>query len=119
MSKEHLNRDPDVARVRGKLGGRPKGSRNVKTMLKDILSSQDPEGEWAKPLAWQLIRKAFKDNDLKALIEIMDRIEGKVQKFPIVDNSIHHHQTTIVQQIRAILDADSTRVNRLEHEKQK
>ena len=65
----------------GNPAGRPKGSKNIKTQLIELLSSQDPDGEWTKPTAMQLIKKAFRDNDLSALREIIDRVEGKlVQK---------------------------------------
>ena len=58
--------------------GRPKGSKSLKTMLTELLSSQDPDGEWAKSVGGQLIRKAFRDGNLSALQEIIDRVEGKI-----------------------------------------
>jgi hypothetical protein len=61
----------------GNPAGRPKGSKNIKTILKKLLASQDIKGEWANPVAKKLIQKAFNDNDLQALIEIISRIEGK------------------------------------------
>ena len=61
----------------GNPNGRPKGRKNIKTMLTELLSAQDPDGEWAKLPAAQLIRQAFKDNNLRALVEILDRMEGK------------------------------------------
>lgn len=66
--------------------GRPKGSKTIKLVLKEILSNEDPEGEWARPIVKKLLQKAFIDNDLKALQEVIDRIEGKQ---PIVDQSTH------------------------------
>jgi hypothetical protein len=57
--------------------GRPKGKKNIKTMLVELLSAQDPDGEWAKLPAAQLVRSAFKDGNFRALVEILDRIEGK------------------------------------------
>lgn len=54
-----------------------KGSKNVKTVLKELLAAKDPNGEWATPVVEKLIQKALIDNDLKALIEIFDRVEGK------------------------------------------
>jgi len=62
----------------GNPNGRPKGKKNLKTVLVELLSSQDPDGEWAKSVAGQLIRKAFRDGDMRALQEIIDRIDGKV-----------------------------------------
>lgn len=57
--------------------GRPKGSKNLKTVLKELLSAQDSEGEWANPISKKLLQKAFNDGDYRALVEIIDRIEGK------------------------------------------
>ena len=62
--------------------GRPKGSRNFKTVLREMLAGLDPDKDWGNPLAKQLIKLAFsihtKDTDkLKALKEILDRLEGK------------------------------------------
>ena len=65
--------------------GRPKGVRNVATVLKELLSTQDTNmggiGDFGSPLAKMLIKIAFSNdsnnNDkLKAIKEILDRIEG-------------------------------------------
>ena len=65
--------------------GRPKGVRNVATVLKELLSVQDSTmggiGDFGSPLAKMLIKIAFSNdsnnNDkLKAIKEILDRIEG-------------------------------------------
>jgi len=110
------NLKPFEAGQSGNPNGRPKGRKNIRTMLMELLSAQDPQGEWAKSVSGQLIRKAFRDNSLRALVEIMDRIEGKTDKTPLIDNSTHYHQTTVIQKIRAVLDgtADEPRANRLE-----
>lgn len=76
--------------------GRPKGSKNLKTMLVELLSSQDPDGEWAKSIAGQLIRKAFRDSDMRAMQEIIERIEGKVPGQAIIDQSKHDHITVVI-----------------------
>ena len=69
--------------------GRNKGSRNVSTVLKDLLSEQDKQlggiGEFGSPVAQMLLKIAFgtdsTDSDkLKAIREILDRIEGKVEQ---------------------------------------
>ena len=62
----------------GNPNGRPKGSKNLKTMLIELLSAQDSEGEHSRPIVMQLFRKAFRDGDMRALQEIIERIEGKV-----------------------------------------
>lgn len=67
--------------------GRPKGSKSLKTMLTELLSSQDPDGEWAKSVGGQLIRKAFRDGDIRALQEIIDRVEGKVAQKTELEHS--------------------------------
>lgn len=72
-----------------KKNGRPKGSKSLKTMLVELLSSQDPDGEWSKSVSGQLIRKAYRDGDMRALQEIIERIEGKVPQSPLIDQSHH------------------------------
>ena len=65
--------------------GRPKGRRNVATVLKELLASHDTNmggvGDFGSPIAKMLIQIAFhKDSNnnekLKAIKEILDRIEG-------------------------------------------
>jgi len=69
--------------------GRPKGSRNVATVLKELLSTQDKQlggdGDFGSPLAKMLLKIAFdkesSNNDkLKAIKEILDRVEGKSEQ---------------------------------------
>ena len=71
--------------------GRPKGSRNIATMLKELLETIDErsggEGDYGRPVANELVRIVFqKKKDkfvhsesarLRALEQIMERIEGK------------------------------------------
>ena len=65
--------------------GRPKGRRNVATVLKELLSPQDAgmggDGDFGSPIAKMLIKIAFSNDSnnnekLKAIKEILDRIEG-------------------------------------------
>ena len=65
--------------------GRPKGSRNVATVLKELLATQDTniggEGDFGSPIAKMLIKIAFSQESnnnekLRAIKEILDRIEG-------------------------------------------
>jgi hypothetical protein len=65
--------------------GRPKGRRNVATVLKELLATQDTNmggvGDFGSPIAKMLIQIAFHKNHspspkLKAIKEILDRIEG-------------------------------------------
>lgn len=58
--------------------GRPKGLKNVRTMLMELLASKDPDGEWANPVAAKLLQLAFTKGDMRALQEIIDRVEGRV-----------------------------------------
>jgi hypothetical protein len=58
-NEQNLNKDPNVARERGKLGGRPKGSKNYKTRLKELLAGISEDKEWTSPLAAEKIQIAF------------------------------------------------------------
>jgi len=63
--------------------GRPKGSRNLSTILKAMLEEEvlDDSGV-KKPFQDIIIAKLVKlarDGDLKAIQEIYDRVEGKSQ----------------------------------------
>lgn len=89
MSKEDIVAHQFKPGQTGNPNGRPKGSKSLKTMLMELLSSQDPDGEWSKSVGGQLIRKAFRDGDMRALEQIIDRIEGKVPGTPLVDQSQH------------------------------
>ena len=93
MNDENLKPFKEGYDERRNYEGRPKGSRSLKSMLKELLSSQDPDGEWSKSVAGQLIRKAFRDGDMRAIQEIIDRIEGKVPISPLIDQSKHTHLT--------------------------
>ena len=67
--------------------GRPKGSRNIATRLKELMqvamSEENPmTGQTKKAKAGdliyaQLIAKAAKNGDMAAIKEIFDRLEGK------------------------------------------
>ena len=68
-----------------KKNGRPKGRRNVATVLKELLATQDENlggvGDFGSPIAKMLIKIAFSNDSnnnekLKAIKEILDRIEG-------------------------------------------
>ena len=87
MNDENLKPFKEGFDSRRNYDGRPKGARSLKTMLKDLLSSQDPDGEWSKSVAGQLIRKAFRDGDMRALQEIVDRIEGKMPISPLMSQT--------------------------------
>lgn len=61
--------------------GRPKGSRNVRTVIMEILKEKVPfNGKMTrkdKVIVMQLLRKAAKGN-LKAAEIVIDRVDGKV-----------------------------------------
>ena len=71
---------PDHKELSAKGGTNKKGSKSFKVMMRQILTEKDPDGEWAKLPAFQLFKKAFEENNLKALVEILDRIEGPIKK---------------------------------------
>jgi len=57
--------------------GRTIGAKSIRTILQELLSAKDPQGEWANPIATKLLQKAFNQNCTKSLIEIINRIEGR------------------------------------------
>jgi len=57
------------------------------------------------------IQLSPKKDILNVLEQMRKELEGDK---PLVDNSTHHHQTTIIQQIRAVLNAEPARTNRFE-----
>jgi hypothetical protein len=70
----------------GNLAGRPKGTRNLSTLLREMLeqeitvTTEDGKTERKKlqeVLVSKLIKKAVKKEDLRAIQEIFDRTEGK------------------------------------------
>lgn len=94
----------------GNPNGRPKGRRNFTTVLEEILSQEikleDPIvkkeierhlGDW---VMLQLVVKALK-GDRKSIINIMEKLEGKVYGGPLVSihnkNENHMHYTNIKQ----------------------
>jgi len=94
MNNENLqdiSKRDDFKELSAKGGSNGKGM-NVKTALKRLLSNLDVDGEWANPVVKKLIQKALKDGDLRAIVEIIDRIEGKVidksVQIPIDDKKI-------------------------------
>lgn len=59
--------------------GLNRGSKSAKTIFRELLASQDPDGEWARPVVAKIIQKGFRgEGDLAALKEILDRTEGKI-----------------------------------------
>jgi len=60
----------------GNPAGRKKGTKSLKTILKELLAAQDPGGEWSNPIAKKLLQKAFNEGDFRSLVEIVNRIEG-------------------------------------------
>jgi len=84
LGKEALKKHQFKKGQSGNPNGRPKGKRNVKTVLRELLESQSSTKEYANPLAEQLIKIAFKgerDADrLKAVNTIIEKIEGGEQE---------------------------------------
>ena len=71
---------PDFKEIAAKGGRNKKGSKSLKTILKELLSAQDVEGEYAAPVAKKLLQLGFVKGDYRALVEIIDRIEGKAEE---------------------------------------
>ena len=87
---DNLNKDPERAREVGKLGGRPKGSKNFKVVLTKVLEGIITIHDGTKQLkmskreaiAFELAiialdREAPDASRLKAMDMIIDRLEGK------------------------------------------
>ena len=72
----------------GNPNGRPKGSRNIATVLREYLELEDKQaggsGDALNPLAAELCRLILKAKNesvrLKAVQEAFERIEGKVDE---------------------------------------
>ncbi len=81
--KEHQFKPGQSGNPRGK----PKGSRDIKTILTELLQTEVAEenpltGEMTilqagELMYTQLVAKAAKDGDLQAIDKVMDRLEGK------------------------------------------
>jgi hypothetical protein len=72
-------------------GGRNrKGVGNFKTIMKLCLAKIDEqeggEGHWAAPLVRRLIVAGVKENNFKALVEILNRLEGRP---PLIQNQFN------------------------------
>lgn len=78
--------NPDTQFKPGQSGnpnGRPKGTKNLSTILKTILEEEiEDDGEkrtFQEAIIRKLLKKA-KDGDIKAIMEIFDRVEGKAKQ---------------------------------------
>jgi len=77
--------------VSGNPNGRPKGSRNLSTILRELLDeeielSDGEKKKYKEVIIRKLITKA-NDGDLRAITEIFDRVDGKPTQ------EIHHEVT--------------------------
>ncbi len=75
----------------GNPAGRPKGSRNLSTILRELLDeeielSDGEKKKYKEVIIRKLITKA-NDGDLRAITEIFDRVDGKPTQ------EIHHEVT--------------------------
>jgi hypothetical protein len=70
----------------GNLNGRPLGSRNIKTRIKELLDNYEEiindngiekKIDGNDKLILSLIERAFKDKNLNAINMLLDRLEGK------------------------------------------
>ena len=78
----------------GNPAGRKPGSKNVSTVLKELLEAKDKKdgggGDYGTPLAKELIKYVFKKKEgkylhnettrLRAMEQIVDRLEGKASQ---------------------------------------
>ena len=100
MNNENLkdiSKRPDFKEITAKGGRANKGKKTLKTVLRELLATKDPKGEWANPIAIKLIKEAFDEGNYKAVVEIIDRIEGKSKEIKAVEVSgeIAHTVTKI------------------------
>ena len=82
-----ISKRPDFKEVSAKGGTNKKGSITIKSTLKKLLAGMDVDKNWSNPIIKKLLQKAMRDGDMRAVIEIMDRIEGKVSQAPLIDQS--------------------------------
>jgi hypothetical protein len=86
MGKEDIKKHQFKKGQSGNPKGKPKGTKNVKTQLREMLSAASPTGDYSHPLAEQLIKIALggeKDSDkLKAIESITAKIEGQLEAMP-------------------------------------
>ncbi len=86
-NEENLLNSPERAREVGKLGGRPKGSKSTKTIIRKYLEAvadmKNPmSGDFENLSYWDAmvlkqIAKAIKKGDTNAFRELIDRLDGK------------------------------------------
>jgi ribosomal 50S subunit-associated protein YjgA (DUF615 family) len=94
----------------GNPAGRPKGTRNLSTILREMLEEEievNVEGkkerkQFQEVIIRKLIKKAS-DGDIKAITEILDRVEGKAKQ--TVEQSGKTEQELTVR----ILDGDTSK----------
>jgi hypothetical protein len=90
--------------------GKPKGTRNVSTVLRELLASQDPDGCYATPLCKKLLQLAYNKDDLNAIKEILDRIEGKVPNRNFVSGDPENPHGVTINVNKPIVDKSITQV---------
>lgn len=95
MAMNEQNLKPFKKGISGNPGGRPKGSRNLSTILEDVLnrkvSLEDPilkkevKSRIGEIIVLKLTQKAL-EGDLRAINEIFDRAEGR----PLCRQEVKH-----------------------------
>jgi hypothetical protein len=95
----------------GNPAGRPKGSRNLSTILKEMLTEEievkNEDGTVEKKqlqdvIVRKLITQATNKGNLRAIQEIFDRVEGKAKQ------EIKHEVTQGILNVDPISDVEST-----------
>jgi len=108
----------------GNPSGRPVGSKSVASILKQLLecdvtsfnpiTEDEEEMSVAMAVAFRLVRNAIKDGDLRAIIEIMDRTDGKTTQKVELDGNLNAnkpHMTSeeIIEQLNEFAKTSSKR----------
>ena len=111
----NIGKRPDHKELSSKGGKNKRGSKTIKTQLKELLALRDKkDGEYSVPIALKMIERGIDGDDSRMLVEIADRVEGKTtvpieQKISGSLNtiSLDVSDKTPEELIRILVDANS------------
>ncbi len=86
-----VERNPDGTIKSGSLNpaGRPKGAKNLTTLLVEALKGTTKNGKtWEQNLIEQVINQAVVKGDMRAIEHIWDRTEGKPEQGHVVTGNL-------------------------------